>query len=42
MENGKFTLDVEIPANTSATIVTPFDNKIHKVGSGKHSFNVKY
>jgi alpha-L-rhamnosidase len=40
LENGAFALDVEIPANTTATIVTP-DNKIHEVGSGKHSFNVK-
>jgi alpha-L-rhamnosidase len=42
IENDAFTLDVEIPANTTATIVTPFDNRIHKVGSGKHQFTVKY
>jgi alpha-L-rhamnosidase len=38
IENGKFTLDVEIPANTTATIVMPFDNKTYHAGSGKHSF----
>ncbi|MDR2026169.1 MAG: family 78 glycoside hydrolase catalytic domain [Prevotellaceae bacterium] len=37
-----FTMDVNIPVNTEATIVTPFDNKTYNVGSGKHSYTVKY
>ncbi|MDR2383603.1 MAG: family 78 glycoside hydrolase catalytic domain [Prevotellaceae bacterium] len=37
-----FTLDVNIPVNTEATIVTPFDNKTYKKGSGKYSFTVNY
>jgi alpha-L-rhamnosidase len=41
-KNNTFTLDVTVPVNTEATIVTPFENKTYKVGSGKHSFNVKY
>jgi alpha-L-rhamnosidase len=40
--DGTFTLDVNIPVNTEAAIVTPFDNKTYMVGSGKHSFTVKY
>ncbi|MDR1454154.1 MAG: hypothetical protein LBJ01_00745, partial [Tannerella sp.] len=39
---GAFALDVTVPANTEATIVTPYDNKTYNVGSGKHHFNVKY
>lgn len=37
-----FTLDVSVPANTQATVVTPFDGKTYKVGSGKHRFTVSY
>jgi alpha-L-rhamnosidase len=36
--DGVFTLDVEIPANTTATVVMPFGNKSCEVGSGKHRF----
>jgi alpha-L-rhamnosidase len=35
-----FTLDINVPVNTEATVVTPFDNKTYKVGSGKYSFTV--
>jgi alpha-L-rhamnosidase len=37
-----FTLEINIPVNTEATVVTPFDNKTYNAGSGKHSFTVKY
>ncbi|MDR1594230.1 MAG: family 78 glycoside hydrolase catalytic domain [Prevotellaceae bacterium] len=37
-----FTLDINIPVNTEATVVTPFDNKTYRAGSGKHSYTVKY
>jgi alpha-L-rhamnosidase len=40
--NRTFTLDVTVPPNTEATVVTPFDGKTHSVGSGKHHFSVKY
>ncbi|MDR0748611.1 MAG: family 78 glycoside hydrolase catalytic domain [Tannerellaceae bacterium] len=40
--NRTFTLDVTVPPNTEATIATPYDNKTHTVGSGKHHFSVKY
>jgi alpha-L-rhamnosidase len=36
-----FTLDVNVPANTEATIVVPFENKTYKVGSGKYHFTKK-
>jgi alpha-L-rhamnosidase len=38
IENDKFSLEVLVPPNTTATIVTPFDNKEHKVASGRHVF----
>jgi alpha-L-rhamnosidase len=37
-----FTLDVNIPVNTEATVVTPFDNKVYNLGSGKYNFTVNY
>jgi alpha-L-rhamnosidase len=37
-----FVLDINVPVNTEATVITPFDNKTYKVGSGKHSYTVKY
>ena len=37
-----FTLDVNIPVNTEATVVTPFDSKTYTLGSGNHSFTVKH
>jgi alpha-L-rhamnosidase len=37
-KNGVFSLDLAIPANTTATVVMP-DNKIYEVGSGKHSLS---
>jgi alpha-L-rhamnosidase len=40
--NRTFTLDVTIPANTEATIVMPFENKTHNIGSGKYHFSVRY
>jgi alpha-L-rhamnosidase len=33
-----FHLDIEIPPNTTATVVMPFDGGKSEVGSGKHSF----
>ncbi|MDR1372839.1 MAG: glycoside hydrolase family 78 protein [Dysgonamonadaceae bacterium] len=39
IENGKFTLEVEIPANSTATVVLP-DGTTKKAGSGKHSFTI--
>lgn len=36
-ENNKFILKAEIPVNTGATIILP-NKKIHKVGSGNHTF----
>jgi alpha-L-rhamnosidase len=41
-KNRTFTLDVTVPANTEATIVTPYDNKTRQVGSGRHRFTVNY
>ena len=40
IENGVFTLEVEIPFNSTATIILP-DGKKHKAGSGKHVFKAK-
>jgi alpha-L-rhamnosidase len=39
---GSFVLNVTVPPNTEATVVTPFDGKTHRVGSGKHRFHVSY
>lgn len=36
-ENNRFILKAEIPVNTDATIILP-NKKIHKVGSGNHTF----
>ncbi|KAA6307698.1 hypothetical protein EZS27_040631, partial [termite gut metagenome] len=41
LKNDTFTLDVDVPANTQATVLVPFENKTYKVGSGKHSFTAK-
>ncbi|KAA6299993.1 MAG: hypothetical protein EZS26_003867 [Candidatus Ordinivivax streblomastigis] len=41
LKNNIFTLDVDVPANTQATVLVPFENKTYKVGSGKHSFTAK-
>ncbi len=38
--NGKFELNVIIPANTTATIYLPANSKAIKTGSGKYSFAV--
>jgi alpha-L-rhamnosidase len=40
-KNRTFTLEVSIPVNTEATVITPFDNKTYKLGSGKHTLRVK-
>jgi alpha-L-rhamnosidase len=37
-----FTLDINVPVNTEATVIMPFENITHKVGSGKHHFTAKY
>jgi alpha-L-rhamnosidase len=37
--DGRLTLDVVIPANTTATIIVPAkDDEVHKVGSGRYRF----
>lgn len=41
-KDNTFTLDVTVPANTEATVVLPFGDKTCRVGSGKHSFNVRH
>ncbi|MDR1516836.1 MAG: hypothetical protein LBS52_01835, partial [Dysgonamonadaceae bacterium] len=40
IENGKFTLEVEIPFNSTATVILP-DGERHEVGSGKYVFENK-
>ncbi|MDR1098202.1 MAG: glycoside hydrolase family 78 protein, partial [Tannerella sp.] len=40
--NRTFTMNVTVPPNTEATVVTPFDGKTYSVGSGKYRFSVKY
>ncbi len=37
-EGGKFTLDIEIPANTTATVYLPGKPAGQRVGSGAHRF----
>jgi alpha-L-rhamnosidase len=39
IENGKFVLDVKIPANSTATVILPNDKKV-KLGSGEYHFEV--
>ena len=39
-EQGRFTLDVTIPPNTTATITMP-DGTVHDVGSGSYSFSAR-
>jgi alpha-L-rhamnosidase len=36
-EQGRFTLDVTIPPNTTATVTMP-DGKVHEIGSGSYTF----
>ena len=42
--NGKFTLEVEIPVNTSAEVYIPSSNGYShfSIGSGKHRFETTY
>ncbi|MDR1563115.1 MAG: glycoside hydrolase family 78 protein [Dysgonamonadaceae bacterium] len=40
VEDGLFTLTVEIPANTTATVILP-DGKKKKAGSGRHTFTAE-
>ncbi len=40
LKNGIFTLDVQIPVNTEATIILPNKEEV-TAGSGKHSFSIK-
>ena len=40
IENGTFTLEIEVPVNSSANVILP-NGKKHKAGSGKHTFVVK-
>ncbi|WP_405825845.1 hypothetical protein OG241_49755 [Streptomyces sp. NBC_01390] len=40
--NGTFRLDVELPANTSAQVLLPADDRTpHSVGSGRHTFTAR-
>ena len=39
-EGGEFTLDIEIPANTTATVYMPGEGKAHRVGSGRYQLRV--
>jgi alpha-L-rhamnosidase len=39
-KDNTFTLNIDVPVNTEATVVMPFENKTYKVGSGKHSWIV--
>lgn len=41
IENGEFKYQVEVPANTTATVILPVTNEQKKVGSGKYTFIVK-
>jgi alpha-L-rhamnosidase len=41
-KNDTFTVDVTVPANTTATVVLPFGGKTYQVGSGKHRFTAKH
>jgi alpha-L-rhamnosidase len=38
-EDGKFTLDITVPANTTATVTLP-DKTVKNVVSGKHNFSI--
>jgi alpha-L-rhamnosidase len=40
-KNDTFALEINVPVNTEATVVTPFDSKVYKVGSGKHVFTIQ-
>ena len=41
IENGKFTINVQVPDNTTASLKLPFgDNKIIHLKSGNHTFSV--
>jgi len=40
VKNGKFKWNIEVPANTTATVITP-DGVTQKVGSGKYTFTVQ-
>lgn len=42
VENGKFELTVEIPANTTATVILPDGNKHTNVESGTHRYMVDW
>ncbi len=41
IDGGNFIYDVEIPANTTATVVLPDSKEPKELGSGKYSFTVK-
>ncbi len=41
IDDGKFVYNVEIPANTTATVILPHSQEKKELGSGKYSFNVK-
>lgn len=41
VDGEKVLIDVEIPANTTATVVLPGTNERKELGSGKYSFNVQ-
>ncbi|MEW6754005.1 MAG: alpha-L-rhamnosidase C-terminal domain-containing protein, partial [Candidatus Latescibacterota bacterium] len=41
IEEGEFRLEVEVPANTTATVVLPGGRTRRRVGSGRHRFAVR-
>jgi alpha-L-rhamnosidase len=41
VKDGVFGLELTVPANTEATVVSPFGGKTYRVGSGKHTFTMK-
>jgi alpha-L-rhamnosidase len=41
IDGGNFIYDIEIPANTTATVVLPGSKEPKELGSGKYSFTVK-
>jgi alpha-L-rhamnosidase len=44
IQNGTFSLNIAVPPNTTAQVKLPAEQeqKVHHVGSGSHSFSVKY
>ena len=39
IEGASFTYEVEVPANTTATVILPYSKEVKNLGSGKYSFS---